>query len=175
MEEEWRDIEGYEGLYQVSNLGRVRSMNYRNKKHARIMSPTRVGRGYKGITLWKDKNSRRFTIHKLVAMTFLPNPCNKENVHHIDGNMYNNAVSNLEWVTIQEHSFIDNRGDKLNKKKAVCQYTVDGVLLNTFCSMQEAQRQTGVHASNIIGCCRHRKNFKTAGGFTWKYVGKEDI
>lgn len=97
----WVDIKGFEGLYQISNLGRVKSVTRNlirkiqvNKKHIY---------GYCEITLSKNNKDFRYKIHHLVAEHFIPNPYNKPQVNHIDGNKLNNTVSNLEWVTYEEY------------------------------------------------------------------------
>ena len=97
--EEWRDIKGYEGLYQVSSLGRVKSLkdshdNYREK----ILKPGNV-RGYLHVNLYKDTKRKTYRIHRLVAEAFISNPNNYEEVNHKDEDKTNNCVSNLEWCT----------------------------------------------------------------------------
>lgn len=107
MEEEWRDIEGYEGIYQISNLGRVRSLSRivaRNrggpkKQAGQILSITVRKGPYLGVTLSKNGRKKNFTIHRLLARHFIANPAGLAEVNHIDGNKFNNCLSNLEWVT----------------------------------------------------------------------------
>mgnify|MGYP002622098599 CR=1 FL=1 len=98
--EEWRDVEGYEGLYQVSDLGRVRSFH---NQYGRILKPIVTSHGYAQVTLAKNGTMRSRHIHMLVAKAFIPNPENKPQVNHIDGNPMNNRLENLEWVTSQEN------------------------------------------------------------------------
>lgn len=100
MEEIWRDIKGYEGLYQVSNLGRVRSFHGGSE---RIMKQT-LQNGYLRITLLKNEKSKRFLSHRLVALAFIPNPENKPQVNHIDEDKTNNRVDNLNWMTSKENN-----------------------------------------------------------------------
>ena len=105
MEEIWKDIKGYEGLYQVSNLGRVKSLARTIYKvdgttqtfKDKIRSATFNGRGYLQVGLSKEGSYTTFKVHRLVANTFIPNPYNKTQVNHIDGNKDNNHRSNLEW------------------------------------------------------------------------------
>ena len=98
--EEWRDVVGYEGLYQVSNLGRVKSFH---KNNAKIITPKPDNHGYLRVVLCKDFKKKNRMVHVLVAQAFIPNPESKRQVNHIDGNKTNNHVSNLEWVTPAEN------------------------------------------------------------------------
>ena len=106
----WKDIEGYEGLYQVSTCGNVKSLpkvrrngtgTYIQKE--KLLKPSNTSTGYKKVELCKDGKRKSFKVHRLVAQAFIPNPENKREVNHIDGNKHNNNVNNLEWVTSSEN------------------------------------------------------------------------
>ena len=112
QDEVWKDVEGYEGLYQVSNFGNIKSLarivhsekrsDYKIKEKVLKQSDTTTG--YKKVELHKDNEKRKsFKVHRLVAQAFIPNPENKREVNHIDGNKHNNNVNNLEWVTSSEN------------------------------------------------------------------------
>lgn len=104
MEEIWKDIKDYEGLYQVSNLGRVKSLNYLRTEKEQILKTNKVCRGYYQVVLWKDKKPKRYSVHRLVAEAFLPNPFNYPIINHKDENPSNNCSQNLEWVTYKYNS-----------------------------------------------------------------------
>lgn len=108
MTEKWKDIKGYEGLYQVSDLGRVRSLDREDRlgrfKLGKIKAPCDNGRGYLCVNLKKDSKQKNKSVHRLVAEAFLPNPDNLPEINHKDGNKANNQVSNLEWCTRSENA-----------------------------------------------------------------------
>lgn len=107
MEEIWQDIKGYEGIYQISNLGKIKSIARDTSnvcKQTRLLKPTKDrDRGYLIVTLCKNNKYKTVRVHRIVAETFIPNPENKSQVNHIDGNKLNNNVNNLEWCTASEN------------------------------------------------------------------------
>lgn len=189
QEEIWKPIKGFEGLYEVSNLGRVKSLPKTRliNKHAvwhipeKIMSPQERRHGYLAVFLYngiKRENGRcgkPYSVHRLVAEAFIPNPENKSEVNHIDENKQNNRADNLEWCTHKENSNAGTRGRRIGDKhingcdaKPVAQYTLDGEYVTTYPSLSEVQRQKGWSESNISSCCRGK--YKKAYGFVWKYT-----
>lgn len=111
----WKDIAGYEGLYQVSEYGNVKSLYYQGKKREKILKPTEDDKGYLFVNLWKNRKSKSMKIHRLVAQVFISNFENKPQVNHIDGCKTNNCISNLEWCTKSEN---EKHAYKTGLKKA---------------------------------------------------------
>lgn len=172
IEEEWRDIAGYEGLYQVSNLGRVKSLNYMHTGNEKIRK-TKKNKGYLQVSLWKNGKAHHTYVHRLVAETFIPNIKNLPQVNHIDENKENNRVDNLEWCD-QKYNLnygtrieriLEHRTGPHKSKPVLCIET--GVVYH---SAMEASRQTGASQGNINSCCNGRYGYKTAGGYHWRYA-----
>lgn len=168
--EEWKDIDGYDGVYQVSSEGRVRSFQCNKCKilNCHIVVKTK----HLKIGLYKDKKRKHYYVHKLVAKAFLPNPNSYTEVNHKDENPLNNNVENLEWCThrynmtygtCQERSRITH----LERTPSILMYNKEGVLKATFNSVVDAEKETGTPHSNIIACCKGR--LKTANRYVWKY------
>lgn len=172
MTEIWKDIEGYEGLYQVSNLGRIKSLHpHSNKAIKPIILKADNVRGYPIVQLHKAATKDRFLIHKLVALAYIPKAEGKNEVNHKDGNKLNNTVSNLEWVTRREnmkhaykHKLVDTVKAQNANKKAVYQYDLKGNFIKKYCSCTEAKKETG--ATNISMCISGKR--KTSGGYIWR-------
>ncbi len=170
--EKWKDVFGYEGLYKVSNTGKIFSV----KKHIEMKLQLDVY-GYKIVTLYKNKKHKTYKVHRLVAIAFIPNQNKQSQVNHIDENKTNNNVCNLEWCSSNYNANFGNRNKNISKKqknridqvKSVMQITSDGRLVAEFESVREAERKTGIFRSNIIACCKGKKRYPKAGGFVWKY------
>ena len=182
MDEIWKPVVGYEGLYEVSNLGRVKSLPKRGYKSGGILKQ-RCKDDYMDVRVSKNNKKHTLSVHRAVAEAFIPNPDNKLVVNHIDGNKSNNCVNNLEWNTYSE-----------NSKHAICTGLVDKEFLvnhmneirmksiaktskkikrddgKTYNSIADAARDVGVNPSvisRVLSGCRGKK---TAAGHTWEYV-----
>ena len=115
MENEvWKDIPDYEGLYQVSNLGRIKSLNFNKTGKEKIMKP-RTGNRYYMIALWKNGIRKDYLLHRIVAETFIPNPENKPFINHKDENCFNNSINNLMWCTHKENMNWGTRNERISK------------------------------------------------------------
>ena len=182
-DEIWKPISGYEGIYEVSNLGRVRSCDrfvvYNNgRKHKRkgkVLSQSYDAQKYYKVGLCKNGKQKNFSVHRLVAQAFIPNPGNKEQVNHKDETRTNNRVENLEWATTSENINYGTRNERVakavskTKSKPVLQFTREGKFIAEFYGASEASRDTGICTSSIHRVARGVKRYKTAGGYIWKY------
>lgn len=155
----WKDVIGYENLYQVSNLGRVKN------KFGRILPQNSSGR-YLRVCLNKNKVNKKIAVHRLVAKAFIPNPNNYETVNHIDENRFNNNIENLEWCTNVENSRkYYFKGEILDNN--VIQKDINGNIVSIFPTAKSASKSTGISRTAISGCLN--KHRKTAGGYCWTY------
>ena len=165
--ERWKDINGYDGLYQVSDCGNVRNVKTGKNKKAGI-----TPYGYKRVVLYANGKRKWFQVHRLVADAFIPNEDGKREVNHIDGNKLNNNAANLEWATSSEnhlhaysnglkHANIEN-AVKARSKKVKCS---NGVVYE---SVQATARSLGICASNISEVCNGKR--KKAGGYCFEFA-----
>lgn len=178
MEEIWRDIKftdtdgteyDYTGLYQVSNMGRVKTLNYRRSCKAKVLQVADNGRGYLYVGLHKNGKVKNFLIHRLVATIFIENddPINKTEVNHISEDKLNCKAENLEWVTPKQnanHGTRNKRAGEKHRRQVICIETGE-----LFESIVDAERK--INSQHIGDCCRGK--IKTSGGYHWKYVEKE--
>lgn len=179
MTEEWRDIKGYEGLYQVSNLGRVRSLGFTfiGKGGHLYSRPGKIlkaknDRGYLSLTLCKDKKHTSALVHRLVAEAFINNPNNLPQVNHKDENPSNNKVDNLEWCDAKYNINYGNRNLKnsIIQGKRVLQFDLNGEIVKEYLSSQLAARENNYSRGTIWLVCTGRR--KQAYGYKWMF--KED-
>lgn len=170
--EVWKPIPNYEGFYEVSNTGKVRSI-YR---YRRVLKPMISTTGYERVDLFKNKNRKQFSVHRLVAMTFIDNPDQKPFVNHKDENKTNNSVDNLEWVTHVENCHygtaiarrtehldyskrrINNAGQILACSKPIIQYDKNGNYIREWKSATECSKETGFSISGIRSVVRGKRN-----------------
>ena len=172
----WKPVEGYEGLYEVSNTGIVRSLErFDNGVHvpSTVLKPSKNNR-YAYVKLYRHSQHKIFRVHRLVALAFIPNPNNKPQVNHIDGNKMNNDSRNLEWCTQAENNrhAIDtglqdpSRMIEATRKKVV-QLSKNGEVIKVWRSLTDAANSLGIQVPNITHCCNGR--IHSTGGFVWRY------
>lgn len=182
MEKEiWKPVLGYEGLYEVSNLGRVKSLprmevcgSLIRKRSGRILKPD-VRKGYERVTLCKDGKLQRIFVHRIVATAFIPNPNNLPFINHKDETPSNNSVENLEWCdafynmnygTCKIRQALNNP-----RRKVVYQYSLDGKFIAEYSSSRQAGLALGVCQAGISSCCNGKA--KTAHGYKWYHKKQE--
>ena len=195
MKEVWKDIVGYEGLYQVSNLGRVKSLPRARKCYAdrqyiskeRILKGRPNSKGYLRVQLKNGGKLERRFLHRLVAEAFIPNPSNKKEVNHIDCVPTNNTAENLEWTTHQENilwavrcgrfKHLKEERSKLGKlliekareavKRKVCLINENGDVIKVYNTLTEACKEYRLDNGSLTKCCQGKQ--KTCGGYRWRY------
>lgn len=169
MEELWKDVPGYEGLYMASSLGRVKSLVFGDK----ILRQQINGR-YPTVGLYKDEKMTRLLVHRIVGLAFIDNPLGHRCINHKDQTTTNNCVENLEWCT---HSYNNTYGTAREKRlantdfslrqKKVLQMCKNGDIVRIWDGINLASRETKIERANITACCNGR--IKSSGGFIWKY------
>ena len=163
MSERWRDVAGYEGRYQVSDQGRVKSFKW-NKE--RFLKPSMDKDGYLLVTLCAGGKRKTLKVHRLVCEAFHENPDNKPQVNHINEIKTDNRASNLEWCTCKQNVNHGSRNERVSKP--VGQYSLDGKLIKLWPSTMEAERQAGFNHGNISQVANGK--YKQAYGCIWRYV-----
>lgn len=188
MEEVWKPVVGYEGLYEVSNLGRVKSLERIDKmnrlRKGVILAPIIRKDRYKKVALSNNGVAKKVYIHRIMMEAFVPNPNNYPYINHKDENPSNNFIfintdgtvdpqkSNLEWCTPEYNNNYGTIKERVSKKhsKTVVQKSLSGEFVRKYESLQEAAKTVGVTAGRISACCLNRQRAKTAGGFIWEYA-----
>lgn len=167
--EEWRDIPDYEGIYQASNLGRVKSLERSYRRKEKILKPKLTRDGYYLVGLFKNSNEKFYQVHRLVYEAFNGQIPEGLQVNHINEIKTDNRLSNLNLMTPKENTNygtgIERRAK--SKSKPVLQFTLEDILIKEYPSTKQAERETGFSHQNIIKCCKGK--YKTAYGFKWKY------
>ena len=175
--EEWRDVVGYEGLYQVSNLGRVKSLSRKHQLRNIIISQHPTGGGYLTVILTKNRKRKNIRTHKLVANCFIPKEEGKYEVNHIDENKFNNTVDNLMWC---DRTYNVNHGsrnlivsyklrNRLDHSKPVQQLDGYGNVIREFRSVNDVGRFYGISANGVSRTCRGERNKYKDMFFKYKY------
>ena len=197
MEEEiWKPIKEFEGYYEVSNMGRVRSLNYKRTGKEKILKNIEDYKGYLEVGLTKNGKRKQFKVHRLVAEAFIPNPENKPCIDHINTIRNDNRIENLRWATHEENSnnpltkkkMSENHREQIGennhmygrigennpKSKPIVQINPNtNEVLNTYSGISEASRQTGFKHSNISACCNNKFNRPGNNiykGYKWMFL-----
>lgn len=190
MNEEWKWIKGYEGSYQISSYGRIKS--FRGNPNGYILKQTNKTGWYFTVNLYKgDKKYATDRIHRLVAKHFIGEIPYGFEVNHIDGNKQNNRVDNLEIISKQEHinktmqqiDFVSSMVNKnaYEKPRRIRQFTLDGYFIAEYVNAEIAGKYTGVCARNILQVAsktpygKHNLTRKQAGGFVWKFADEKEV
>lgn len=181
----WKSIPGWEGLYVVSNLARVKRLPYTKGKGKHVYSetilkPYKNNSGYYMVALFTNNKRKNMLLHRAVAMAFIPNPNNLPFVNHKDSNRLNCIVENLEWCNRSyntKYSYDNNnrrammnwrKGASNANAKPIIQLSKESKFIKRFGCIMDAERETGILNSSIVSCLKGHQ--KTAGGYKWEYV-----
>jgi hypothetical protein len=169
MIETWKDVKDYEYLYQISNLGNVKSLHYSGGKKEKILKFSKDKDGYLQVNLTKNKKHKNYKVHRLVALNFIPNPDNLPQVNHKDENKQNNKVDNLEWCT---NKYNNNYGTKNDwNKKSIIKFDLEDNIIEIYDSIQEAIKDLQIkNHAHISECCHHKR--KKAYGYKWGFYNE---
>ena len=185
--EEWRDVVGWEGLYQVSNLGRVKSLprciEHKDGREffypSKVIKNQKIGTGYRSVVLHRANIKNQYDVHRLVAETFIPNPNNLSDVNHKDGCKTNNILSNLEWCSRSDnlkHAYKNGLSrvhiDEAIKEcsRPVIQHAPSGEIIAEYASARKAAKASGYNQGRISQYCRgENKKYSTYKGYIWRY------
>ena len=183
----WEKVKDYEGLYEVSSEGRIRSVyrkvwnpgcNCYRTQYSKILKLWTDNKGYKRVSLSKYGKTRGILVHRLVAFAFIPNPDCLPHINHKNEIPSDNRIENLEWCDIKYNNGYGSHGKHVGEShsKPVLQYTLDGSIIREWPNSRVVEREIGIPNTNIISCCLGRTkrygrtyNCKQAGGFIWKF------
>lgn len=174
MDEVWKDVDGLEGLYQVSSYGRIKSFRKSNHffgQQEHYLKPFIKPNGYESVTLYDSEHRRyRYLVHRLVAIAFIPNPLGYDAVNHKDENKRNNHVENLEWCTSAYNNAYGTARirQRLTRGRKIEQLTLEGFPLAVYNSVSIASELTGISKAGINNCCSGKSAL--SGGYVWRYV-----
>ena len=180
MKEIWKDIPNYEGFYQISNLGNVRSVdrivnagiknNNKVVKKGKILNPVKDKDGYLKVSLSKNNIRKNYFVHRLVGKVFISNNKNLKQINHKDENKENNCVSNLEWCDNKYNQNYGTRKMRIAKSlsKPIIQYDLKGNYIKKWESATKAEENLNICRANIWKCCVGERNH--AGGYKWQYI-----
>lgn len=182
--EKWKDICGYEGIYQVSNLGRIKRLetntcygkgNYYRAEH--LVSVNERGNGYLRCHLSKNGKTKCFNVHRLVAIAFIENPTNLPTVNHIDEDKTDNRDWNLEWATMSYQNQYGVGAINRNKAKEmpIMQMDMDDNYIKTWNSIKEVSEALNLNPSTVVCVCKNKRRYKSTGGYKFKYMEDMNI
>ena len=185
MEEIWKDVKEFEGIYQVSNKGRVRTLDrtcnvvsstgrpYKIRVSGKIIAINKYPNGYAYVNIHIDGKRGTRLVHRLVAESFIPNPDKLPQVNHKDENITNNCAENLEWCTAKYNANYGTRNARCfhyDQQKPINQLSLNGEFIKRWNGIGEASKALGINDSQIIRVCKHIKRNITAGGYKWEYA-----
>lgn len=171
MKEIWKNIEGYPN-YQISSMGRVKTLNYKHTDKEKILKSRKDKYGYIKVDLYEEGKQKTHTLHRLVATAFIDNPNNLSQVNHKDEDKTNNRVENLEWCSPQYNINYGSRNEKMAKSRSIpiLQFNLDGEFIKKWESGAQVQKDLGFDNSSITKCCKGK--YKSVYGFIWRYYYK---
>ena len=172
--EKWKTVKGFEGLYEISNLGNVRSLNYHNWGIVKNLTPVMDKDGYLRVCLSKNGKQYNGTVHRMVAQAFIENPNSFPQINHINEDKSDNRVENLEWCDCLYNNNHGTRNNRISKSKRntkckkVVQTDLNGNVIREWVSLNEIMRVLGFNAAFVARCCHGVK--PTAYGYRWQYA-----
>lgn len=171
MKENWKDVLEYEGLYQASDLGRIRSLNYNRTGEVRILKPQKESCGYLQVGLSKEGERNFYMVHRLIYEAFKGRIPEGFEINHIDENKENNNLNNLNLMTRTENNNYGTRTKRVVEKLSMCvlQFTLDWKFIREWPSAKECGRN-GFDSSGVSKCCRGIEKYKSHKGYRWMYA-----